>query len=474
MKIVRKNCDIIALQEKIMAKIKTKWICQNCGYETPKYMGKCPECSAWGTFVEEKEEISTKKEAVKLVDEGTVSLINEIEIDETVRLSTGFEEFDRVLGGGAVTGSTILLAGDPGIGKSTLVLQTAKAIADAGKKVLYICAEESSGQIKLRAERLNVNSKLIYVYSQTDVENIKSQIEKIQPDFLIIDSIQAVFVREISTGAGSVSQIRECTNVFTEIAKNKNITTIIIGHVTKDGNIAGPKVLEHMVDVVLHFEGDKYKTYRILRGIKNRFGCTNEIGIFNMVENGLSEVTNPGEIFLNERSNTITPGSTIIIASEGNRAITAEIQALVGTTAYPAPRRVTNGIDYNRLLQILAVIEKRIGLKFNTSDVYVNITGGIEIDEPAADLGIALAIITCARDVIVDPGTAIVGEIGLSGEIRKVNNIEKRISEAQKLGFKNIIIPKGNLKTNKEFELKITEVEKLADAVTSCVYKKVQ
>ena len=226
-----------------MAKIKTKWICQNCGYETPKYMGKCPECSAWGTFVEEKEEISNKKEAVKLVDEGTVSLINEIEIDETVRLSTGFEEFDRVLGGGAVTGSTILLAGDPGIGKSTLVLQTAKAIADAGKKVLYICAEESSGQIKLRAERLNVNSNLIYVYSQTDVENIKSQIEKIQPDFLIIDSIQAVFVREISTGAGSVSQIRECTNVFTEIAKNKNITTIIIGHVTKDGNIAGPKVL---------------------------------------------------------------------------------------------------------------------------------------------------------------------------------------------------------------------------------------
>lgn len=454
-----------------MAKVKTKWVCQNCGYETSKYMGKCPECMSWASFVEEIETgISVQKQP--LVETSSVSLINEIKADETVRLSTGFEEFDRVLGGGAVTGSIILLAGDPGIGKSTLVLQTANTVAKSGKKVLYVCAEESASQIKIRAERLCINSDKIYVYSQTNTSLIKKQIDEIKPDFLIIDSIQAVFQPEISSGAGSVSQIRECTNVFTEIAKSNNITTIIIGHVTKDGNIAGPRVLEHMTDVVLHFEGDKYKTYRILRGIKNRFGCTNEIGIFNMVEQGLSEVSNPNEIFLNERCEAITSGSTVIFVSEGSRVLTAEVQALVSTTAYPAPRRVTNGFDYNRLLQILAVIERRIGLKFNTTDVYVNITGGIEIDEPAGDLGIALAIISCTRDVIIDPNTAIVGEIGLSGEIRKVSNIDKKILEAQKLGFKKILIPKGNLNNPDKYKIKIIEVEKIADALTACVFPK--
>lgn len=451
---------------------KTKWVCQSCGYETPKYMGKCPECGSWASFVEEIQSNSNEKlKQSSLIDIGEVSKINEIKIDKKVRLSTGFEEFDRVLGGGAVTGSTILLAGDPGIGKSTLVLQTAKAISDANKKVLYVCAEESSNQVKLRAERLNVNSENIYVYAQTDTSNIEKQISELKPDFLIIDSIQAVYTPNVTSGAGSVSQIRECTNIFTEIAKSKNITTVIIGHVTKDGNIAGPKVLEHMVDVVLHFEGDKYKSYRILRNIKNRFGSTNEIGIFNMIETGLKEISNPNEIFLSEKSGMPTPGSTVIMAFEGSRVITAEIQALVGTTAYPAPRRVTNGIDYNRLLQIIAVIEKRIGLKFNGSDVYVNITGGMEIDEPAADLGVALAIITCARDVLISPDTVIVGEIGLSGEIRKVNNIEKRITEAQKLGFKKILIPKGNLTSNNNFEINIVEIERITDALTNCIEK---
>ncbi len=454
-----------------MATVKTKWVCQNCGYETPKYMGKCPECGSWASFVEETATSDKKSKQYSIVDVGEISKINEITIDEKVRLTTGFEEFDRVLGGGAVTGSTILLAGDPGIGKSTLVLQTARAIADANKKVLYVCAEESANQVKLRAERLKVNSENIYVYSQTDVSNVKKQINELNPDFLIIDSIQAVFDPNITSGAGSVSQIRECTNIFTEIAKSKNITTIIIGHVTKDGNIAGPRVLEHMVDVVLHFEGDKYKSYRILRSIKNRFGSTNEIGIFNMVETGLQEISNPNEIFLSERSGALISGSTVIMAFEGSRVITAEIQALVGSTAYPAPRRVSNGIDYNRLLQILAVIEKRIGLKFNTSDVYVNITGGMEIDEPAADLGVAIAIITCARDVVVSPDTVFIGEIGLSGEIRKVNNIEKRIAEAQKLGFKKVVIPKGNLVSSDKFTIKIIEVEKITDALTSCVSK---
>jgi len=456
-----------------MAKIKTKWTCQSCGYEAPKYMGKCPECGSWGSFTEEliNNETPISKIAASCLTESKVYKINEIKSEEKARLKTGFDEFDRVLGGGAVSGSVILIAGDPGIGKSTLVLQTAKTIAKEGKKVLYICAEESSTQVKLRAERLNVNSENIFVYSQTDIENIKKEIKNIKPDFLIIDSIQAVFDREITSSAGSVSQIRECTNVFTEIAKAENITTVIIGHVTKDGSIAGPRVLEHMTDVVLNFEGDKYKTYRILRSIKNRFGCTNEIGIFNMAENGLCEITNPCEIFLSERSGAITPGSTIIAASEGSRILTAEIQALVSTTNYPAPRRVANGADYNRLLQILAVIEKRIGLKFNNSDVYVNITGGIEIDEPAADLGIALAIITCARDVIVSPDTVLVGEIGLAGEIRKVNNIEKRIAEAQKLGFKRILVPKGNLGTSSNFEIEIVETEKIADAITCCIQR---
>ncbi len=452
-----------------MAKVKTKWICQECGYETPKYMGKCPECNNWGSFLEEKTEISSSKKEPSIINDSNVFSINEIKADYKLRLSTGFEEFDRVLGGGAVLGSTILLAGDPGIGKSTLVLQTANTIAKYDKKVLYICAEESVNQVKLRAERLNVNSENIFVYSQTDMDNIKKQIAAVEPDFLIIDSIQAVYNREITSSAGSVSQIRECTNIFTEISKLKDITTIIVGHVTKDGSIAGPRVLEHMTDVVLHFEGDKYKTYRILRSIKNRFGCTNEIGIFNMSESGLSEISNPSEIFLSERNETVKPGSTIIVASEGSRVVTVEIQSLVGTTAYPAPRRVANGADYNRLLQILAVIEKRIGLKFNTSDVYINITGGIEIDEPAADLGIAMAIITSARDITVNPDTVLIGEIGLSGEIRKVTNIEKRVSEAEKLGFKKILVPKGNIGTSSKFQIEVIEVEKLADALTSCI-----
>lgn len=422
--------------------------------------------------MEEVTDNTAKTAANKTVaDIGEVTRISDISADKSVRYSSGFEEFDRVLGGGTVRGSVVLIAGDPGIGKSTLVLQTANQIASAGQNVLYVCAEESAGQVKLRAERLGVHSKNIFIYSQTDLDNIKTQISKIKPDFLIIDSIQAVFDRSISSGAGSVSQIRECTNVLTDIAKSANITTVLIGHVTKDGSIAGPRVLEHMVDVVLSFEGDKYKSYRILRGIKNRFGSTDEIGLFCMEENGLCQISNPNEIFLSERSQAVTPGSTIIMANEGSRVLTAEIQALVGTTAYPAPRRVTNGIDYNRLLQILAVIEKRIGLKFNTSDVYVNITGGVEIDEPAADLGIALAIITCAKDVVVKNDTVILGEIGLSGEIRKINNIDKRIMESQKLGFKKIIVPKGNLTSKTQYKINIVEVERITDAIIAAVEK---
>ena len=455
-----------------MAKIKTKWVCQNCGYETAKYIGKCPDCNNWGTLVEEVEVKTNSQTQSVVIDDNPVCLINEIEITESIKLPSGFEELDRVLGGGLVQGSLVLLAGDPGIGKSTLVLQTAGNICKQGKKLLYICAEESGSQVKLRAQRLNVNSDNLYVYFQTNLEAVITQIDTLKPEILVIDSIQSIYTSNISSTSGSVSQIRECTNALMDIAKNKNITVVVIGHVTKDGNIAGPKVLEHMVDTVIYFEGDKYKSQRLLRSIKNRFGSTNEIGVFNMVENGLEEVTNPSELFMKERTETATAGSVIIATNEGTRALLVEVQALVGATSYPSPRRVSTGVEYNRLLQIIAVLEKRIGLNLSKHDVYVNVIGGIEIDEPAADLGIALDIATCFRDVVVDPNCVIIGEISLSGEIRNVSNLEKRIYEAQKLGFKKAIIPKQNKKLSGNFEIEIVEVPNLMHAIRVCVSKK--
>ncbi len=455
-----------------MAKVKTKWVCQNCGYETPKYIGKCPDCGAWGTLTEEAEyKIQSPHQSI-VTDESPICLINEIEINESIRIPSGYEELDRVLGGGFVQGSLILLAGDPGIGKSTLVLQTAGKICAQNKKLIYVCAEESGSQVKLRAKRLNVNSDNLYVYSQTNLEAVVNQIDNIKPDILVIDSIQSVYTSTITSSSGSVSQIRECTNILMDIAKNKNITVIVIGHVTKDGNIAGPKVLEHMVDTVIYFEGDKYKTQRLLRSIKNRFGSTNEIGVFNMADNGLEEVINPSELFMKEKTDMATPGSVIIASNEGTRALLVEVQALVGSTSYPSPRRVSTGVEYNRLLQIIAVLEKRIGLNLSKHDVYVNVIGGIEIDEPAADLGIALAIATCFRDVVVDSDCVIIGEISLSGEIRNVNNIEKRIYEAQKLGFKKAIIPKQNKKLSENYNIEIIQVPRLMDAIKVCVSKK--
>lgn len=456
-----------------MAKVKTKWICQECGYETAGYLGKCPECSSWGSLVEEIQQGSALMPAqAEFLNTQKPFLLNEIELNKEIRMSTNISEFDRVLGGGLVQGSLVLIAGDPGIGKSTLILQTSGLLCKSNKKVLYISAEESSSQIKLRADRLSINAESLYIYPQTNLELIKKEIENLKPDIVIVDSIQAIYTQNISSSVGSVSQIRECTNYLMQMAKNENITVIVIGHVTKDGNIAGPKVLEHMVDTVIYFEGDKYKSYRILRSIKNRFGNTSEVGIFEMRAQGLVEITNPSELFLNEHSEITTPGSVIIATSEGTRPLLVEIQALVGTTPYPSPRRVTNGVDFSRVLQILAVLEKRVGMNLSKQDVYVNVIGGVEISEPAADLGIALAVATCSRDVVVDPHTVIIGEIGLSGEIRAVNNIEKRVKEAQKLGFKKAIIPNANQK----FEEKITGIEiirvkRLIDAITACVSK---
>lgn len=449
-----------------MAKVKSKYVCQNCGYETSGYLGKCPECGSWGSFVEELSTPVEKKTEIEVFDTTPPMTLDEIEMNSEIRMSTNISEFDRVLGGGIVQGSLVLIAGDPGIGKSTILLQTSGELCNAGKKVLYISAEESASQIKLRAERLGVKSNTLFIYPQTNLELIKKHIESMKPDLVIVDSIQAIYTSMIQSSAGSVSQIRECCNMLMHIAKSQNISIIVIGHVTKEGNIAGPKVLEHMVDTVIQFEGDKTKTYRILRSIKNRFGNTSEVGIFEMSASGLTEVVNPSELFLKEYNQTQTPGSTIIVTSEGTRPLLVEIQALVGTTPYPAPRRIANGVDTGRVLQILAVLEKRIGLNLSKQDVYVNVIGGIDVNEPAADLGIALAIVTCVRDVVFDPETAIIGEIGLSGEIRAVNHIEKRINEAQKLGFKRIIIPESNDVQDEFKGIQIIKVKRILEAIT--------
>mgnify|MGYP004598845071 FL=1 len=449
-----------------MAKVKSKYVCQNCGYETAGYLGKCPECGSWGSFVEELSTPVEKKTEIEVFDTTPPMTLDEIEMNSEIRMSTNISEFDRVLGGGIVQGSLVLIAGDPGIGKSTILLQTSGELCKTGKKVLYISAEESASQIKLRAERLGVKSNTLFIYPQTNLELIKKHIESMKPDLVIVDSIQAIYTSMIQSSAGSVSQIRECCNMLMHIAKSQNISIIVIGHVTKEGNIAGPKVLEHMVDTVIQFEGDKTKTYRILRSIKNRFGNTSEVGIFEMSASGLTEVVNPSELFLKEYNQTQTPGSTIIVTSEGTRPLLVEIQALVGTTPYPAPRRIANGVDTGRVLQILAVLEKRIGLNLSKQDVYVNVIGGIDVNEPAADLGIALAIVTCVRDVVFDPETAIIGEIGLSGEIRAVNHIEKRINEAQKLGFKRIIIPESNDVQDEFKGIQIIKVKRILEAIT--------
>ena len=455
-----------------MAKIKTKWICQNCGYETPKSLGKCPDCGTWASFVEEVFEDTNKNVSTVIFDGLEACTLKDVQGIDAIRFSTGLTELDRVLGGGLVEGSLILLSGDPGIGKSTLLLQAGANISNSNKKVLYATAEESASQIKLRAERLEVKSENLYIFSHTNLEAIKNQIEKTEAKVLIIDSIQAIYTSNITSSQGSVSQIRECTNILMEIAKKQNTTVIVVGHVTKDGTIAGPKVLEHMVDAVLYFEGDKYKSYRVLRGVKNRFGNTNEVGIFNMADNGLEEVLNPSEIFLQQATSQMS-GSVIIATNEGTRALLLEIQALTGTTSYAAPRRVSNGIEFNRLLQIIAILEKRIGLNLSKQDVYVNVIGGIDIDEPAADLGVALAVATCARNVVISNSTVIIGELGLSGEVRPVCDIQKRLNEAEKLGLKKAIIPRHcNCDPKKYKNLEIIEVDRLIDAITACCSQK--
>ncbi|MBO5479268.1 MAG: DNA repair protein RadA [Clostridia bacterium] len=446
-----------------MAKEKTVFVCSECGYESPKWMGKCPACNQWNTFYEEKltkgssSKYEKKKEAVPMV-------LNSLEGKEVNRNSTGFAELDRVLGGGLVNGSLVLLGGEPGIGKSTLILQICDKIKGEGK-VLYVSGEESAEQIKLRADRLGIHNENILFLGETDIGVVEEAILKVNPKLVIIDSIQTMYSDEITSAPGSVSQVREITSKVMRVCKENAITTIIIGHVTKDGNIAGPRVLEHMVDTVLYLEGERYFSYRILRGVKNRFGSTNEIGMFEMQDKGMCEILNPSSILISEREET-PPGSIIVATMEGTRPLMVEIQSLTSTSVFGLPRRTANGMDYNRLTLLIAVLEKKVGLNLGNQDVYINVVGGIKLNEPAIDLGVVLAAASSYKNVPIPKGTVAIGEVGLTGEIRSVNLIEKRIKEAEKLGFKTCIIPESNKKLLKEsFKLDIIGVNDIMDVM---------
>lgn len=432
-----------------MAKTKTKFVCQNCGYETFKWLGKCPSCNEWNSFVEE---IYEKKDKVNIVQGGvSVEKLIDVEIDEEDRIKTDMEELDRVLGGGIVKGSLILVGGDPGIGKSTLLIQVANHLSNKGLKILYVSGEESPKQVKMRAERLNLKSNELYILSETNLDIIRNVIEKILPDVLIIDSIQTVYNGEIASAPGSVSQVREATHILMKIAKGKGIATFIVGHVTKEGSIAGPRVLEHMVDTVLYFEGEMYQSYRILRAVKNRFGSTNEIGMFEMRDVGLVEVKNPSEVLLSGRPEN-SSGTVVVPSMEGTRPMLVEVQSLVSSTAFGMPRRTAMGIDYNRVVLMVAVLEKKIGYNMQDNDVYINIAGGLQTKEPAIDLGIIASIASSYRDIYIDSNTVIMGEVGLTGEVRRISFIDKRIYEASKLGFDRAIIPSINIKDLNKIE----------------------
>lgn len=426
-----------------MAKSKTVFTCQECGYESSGWLGKCPACMQWNTFVEERTVSGAKTAAIKDGAIKSVSL-EDVQIGSEDRSSTGIKELDRVLGGGVVKGSLILIGGDPGIGKSTLLLQVCNT-THAGSKILYVSGEESVGQIKLRADRLKVKRKDLYIVSASNFESIAALVETEKPGLIIIDSIQTMYTDTITSAPGSVSQVREVTAALMKLAKGTGITVMIVGHVTKDGAIAGPRVLEHMVDTVLYFEGDRHLSFRILRAVKNRFGSTNEIGIFEMRDSGLEEVLNPSEMMLAGRSGNV-PGSAVVSSLEGTRPMLIEIQSLVCVTNFAVPRRMATGVDYNRLTMLMAVLEKRVGLQLYNYDAYLNVVGGIRLDEPACDLGIAAAVASSFKNMPVCNDCVLIGEIGLTGEIRAVAQVDKRISEAVRLGFKRIVIPEGNMK----------------------------
>lgn len=480
-----------------MAKIRTHYICQECGAASPQFFGKCPSCHTWNSLVEQvvpnapaatdgtrlaQRHRQKHNAPPKALSSLTLTQISEQPIQ---RFSSGYVELDRVLGGGIVPGSLVLVGGDPGIGKSTLLLQIVNFLSSR-QTVLYVCAEESGQQVKLRAQRLGIEDLIskkeisetatasketsvnanLYLLPETDLELVLQELDSLQPQVAIIDSIQALFFATLTSAPGSVAQVRECTSALMRLAKRNHITLFIVGHVTKEGAIAGPKVLEHLVDTVLYFEGDRFANHRLLRSVKNRFGATHEVGVFEMIDRGLREVLNPSELFLGDRE-AVSPGTATIVACEGTRPIVVELQALVSPTSYSSPRRSTTGIEYNRLLQILAVLEKRLGIPLSKLDAYVASSGGLSVAEPAADLGVAIALAASFRDRLVDPTTVVIGEVGLGGQVRSVSQTELRLKEALKLGFKRAIIPKGQTFPNLDIE--VIPVARVADAIVAAL-----
>ncbi len=427
-----------------MSKVKSKYVCQECGSISPKWLGKCSDCGAWNSFVEEPDVKPVKAATLDIGNASQPQKIIDVTFDLEERYSTQIKELDIVLGGGVVKGSLILVGGDPGIGKSTLLLQVAHNIASSKRLVLYVSGEESVKQTKLRAQRLGVDSENLYIVAENNLEKIKYHVEILKPEVLIVDSIQTVYGPEIASAPGSVSQVREATNQFMNLSKKNGISTFLVGHVTKTGTIAGPKVLEHMVDTVLYFEGEGHNLFRILRAVKNRFGSTNEIGIFEMTNFGLQEVDNPSKIFL---SNTMVKeaGSVVIPTLEGTRTVLVEMQCLVSQTNFNMPRRMAVGIDYNKLILLTAVLEKKAGMMLYNQDIYLNVVGGMTIDEPAADLAIIVAIASSFREIKIPDDMIVFGEVGLTGEIRAINQVQQRVNEAAKMGFKKALIPHANL-----------------------------
>jgi len=482
-----------------MSKPKIIHVCSACGAEHNQWFGKCSSCGQYGTLEEEVQtqagvnprsgwqsnKYATGAEKKKPPQARVSLLFSQIKDDEQPRYPSGYLELDRVLGGGIVPGSLVLIGGDPGIGKSTLLLQVANQTART-QRTLYVSAEESGQQVKLRASRLGVgltntpedvaetngqspkslSHENLYVLPETDLEEILRELESLKPMLGIIDSIQTLYFASLSSAPGSVAQVRECTSALMQLAKRENITLLIVGHVTKEGAIAGPRVLEHLVDTVLYFEGDRYASHRLLRSVKNRFGATHEIGVFEMIDHGLREVENPSELFLGNRDESV-PGTAIVVACEGTRPIVVELQALVSPTSYTSPRRATTGVDYNRLQQILAVLEKRVGIPLSKLDAYVATAGGLGVEEPAADLGIAVAVVASFRDRVVDPRTALIGEVGLGGQVRLVSQLELRIKEAAKLGFQRAIVPTGQ--SLPDMGIEIITVSKVIDAIVAAI-----
>lgn len=457
-----------------MAKKVSKFVCGSCGYETPKWLGKCPGCNDWNSMVEETTITKPNKRVAfnHSSNGGSVQKplsISQIESMDETRVMSGLGELDRVLGGGIVTGSLVLIGGDPGIGKSTILLQVSASLANAQHKVLYISGEESTRQTKLRAERLGVKTDQLLVYSETDIELIANAIDETSAKFVVIDSIQTVFNGEVTSAPGSVSQVRECTAELMRIAKTKGVAIFIVGHVTKEGSIAGPRILEHMVDTVLYFEGERHHTYRILRAVKNRFGSTNELGIFEMKEEGLEEVANPSEIFLEERPKD-TAGSTVVASIEGTRPVLVEIQSLISPSIFPNPRRMASGVDHNRVSLLMAVLEKRVGMMLQNQDAYIKVTGGMRLTEPAVDLAVLVSIASGYRETATRATDCIVGEVGLTGEVRRVSKIENRIKEAEKLGFQRIIVPANNLTGYKhKGTIEVIGVKTVKDTLKVCL-----